>query len=175
MPPQTTQSGSGRWISQARCLFMAACSFEASPPSPSPFFILRLICFVNVFLPSPSLRADCDSYCKASKGKLKINMKKYCKKDYGECPLSEGGAVPKGCGAGASPRGVPKPTQPRLGPSHSPCWDVSSFGNGFARFGGGAVCHLGNWDEHTVDPGLGVVSARAGDSSFPSVFQCLLG
>ncbi|KFP05429.1 Netrin-1, partial [Calypte anna] len=26
--------------------------------------------------------ADCDSYCKASKGKLKINMKKYCKKDY---------------------------------------------------------------------------------------------
>lgn len=28
--------------------------------------------------------ADCDSYCKASKGKLKINMKKYCKKDYGE-------------------------------------------------------------------------------------------
>ncbi|EPQ15518.1 Netrin-1 [Myotis brandtii] len=26
---------------------------------------------------------DCDSYCKASKGKLKINMKKYCKKDYG--------------------------------------------------------------------------------------------
>lgn len=27
---------------------------------------------------------DCDSYCKASKGKLKINMKKYCKKDYGK-------------------------------------------------------------------------------------------
>ncbi|XP_028830196.1 netrin-1a isoform X2 [Denticeps clupeoides] len=26
--------------------------------------------------------SDCDSYCKASKGKLKINMKKYCKKDY---------------------------------------------------------------------------------------------
>ncbi|XP_069056420.1 netrin-1 isoform X3 [Pleurodeles waltl] len=26
--------------------------------------------------------ADCDSYCKASKGKLKINMKKYCRKDY---------------------------------------------------------------------------------------------
>ncbi|XP_019341267.1 PREDICTED: netrin-1 isoform X2 [Gavialis gangeticus] len=26
--------------------------------------------------------ADCESYCKASKGKLKINMKKYCKKDY---------------------------------------------------------------------------------------------
>ncbi|KAJ7316137.1 hypothetical protein JRQ81_002299 [Phrynocephalus forsythii] len=26
--------------------------------------------------------ADCDSYCKASKGKLKINMRKYCKKDY---------------------------------------------------------------------------------------------
>ncbi|CAK7317106.1 NTN1 [Vulpes lagopus] len=25
---------------------------------------------------------DCDSYCKASKGKLKINMKKYCRKDY---------------------------------------------------------------------------------------------
>ncbi|GLD65000.1 netrin-1a [Lates japonicus] len=26
--------------------------------------------------------SDCDSYCRASKGKLKINMKKYCKKDY---------------------------------------------------------------------------------------------
>ncbi|TWW59691.1 Netrin-1 Epididymis tissue protein Li 131P [Takifugu flavidus] len=26
---------------------------------------------------------NCDSYCKASKGRLKINMKKYCKKDYG--------------------------------------------------------------------------------------------
>ncbi|KAM4691175.1 netrin-1 [Rhinophrynus dorsalis] len=25
---------------------------------------------------------DCETYCKASKGKLKINMKKYCKKDY---------------------------------------------------------------------------------------------
>ncbi|XP_035255197.1 netrin-1-like isoform X2 [Anguilla anguilla] len=25
---------------------------------------------------------DCESYCKASKGKLKINMKRYCKKDY---------------------------------------------------------------------------------------------
>lgn len=35
-----------------------------------------------VFIPlSPS---DCDTYCKASKGKLKINMKKYCKKDYGK-------------------------------------------------------------------------------------------
>lgn len=33
---------------------------------------------------APSHFADCDSYCKASKGKLKINMKKYCKKDYGE-------------------------------------------------------------------------------------------
>lgn len=28
--------------------------------------------------------ADCDSYCKASKGKLKMNMKKYCRKDYGK-------------------------------------------------------------------------------------------
>uniref|UniRef100_A0A3P8UTC2 Netrin-1 n=1 Tax=Cynoglossus semilaevis TaxID=244447 RepID=A0A3P8UTC2_CYNSE len=27
-------------------------------------------------------QSDCDSYCKASKGKLKINMKKYCNKDY---------------------------------------------------------------------------------------------
>ncbi|XP_035492205.1 netrin-1a isoform X2 [Scophthalmus maximus] len=34
--------------------------------------------------PSSSVEepSDCDSYCKASKGKLKINMKKYCKKDY---------------------------------------------------------------------------------------------
>ncbi|XP_018617048.2 netrin-1a isoform X2 [Scleropages formosus] len=30
----------------------------------------------------PEEPSDCDSYCKASKGKLKINMKKYCKKDY---------------------------------------------------------------------------------------------
>lgn len=36
---------------------------------------------------SSSPSEDCDSYCKASKGKLKINMKKYCKKDYGK--LSE--------------------------------------------------------------------------------------
>lgn len=36
--------------------------------------------------PPPLSPADCDSYCKASKGKLKINMKKYCKKDYGELP-----------------------------------------------------------------------------------------
>uniref|UniRef100_A0A3B5KY68 NTR domain-containing protein n=1 Tax=Xiphophorus couchianus TaxID=32473 RepID=A0A3B5KY68_9TELE len=26
--------------------------------------------------------ADCESYCKPVKGNLKINMKKYCKKDY---------------------------------------------------------------------------------------------
>ncbi|XP_047212840.1 netrin-1-like isoform X2 [Girardinichthys multiradiatus] len=26
--------------------------------------------------------SDCDSYCKASKGKMKITMKKYCKKDF---------------------------------------------------------------------------------------------
>uniref|UniRef100_A0A8B9JF49 NTR domain-containing protein n=2 Tax=Astyanax mexicanus TaxID=7994 RepID=A0A8B9JF49_ASTMX len=26
--------------------------------------------------------ADCESYCKPPKGNLKINMKKYCKKDY---------------------------------------------------------------------------------------------
>ncbi|KAJ0032953.1 hypothetical protein NQD34_000060, partial [Periophthalmus magnuspinnatus] len=31
---------------------------------------------------SPEEASDCESYCKASKGKLKINMKKYCKKDY---------------------------------------------------------------------------------------------
>lgn len=33
--------------------------------------------FVPVF-------ADCESYCKPVKGNLKINMKKYCKKDYGK-------------------------------------------------------------------------------------------
>ncbi|TNN59087.1 Netrin-1 [Liparis tanakae] len=27
---------------------------------------------------------DCETHCKASKGKMKITMKKYCKKDYGE-------------------------------------------------------------------------------------------
>lgn len=33
---------------------------------------------------SPLSSPDCDSHCKASKGKMKITMKKYCKKDYGE-------------------------------------------------------------------------------------------
>lgn len=31
-----------------------------------------------------ALPPDCDSHCKASKGKMKITMKKYCKKDFGE-------------------------------------------------------------------------------------------
>lgn len=31
-----------------------------------------------------SSSADCDSYCKPAKGNYKINMKKYCKKDYGK-------------------------------------------------------------------------------------------
>lgn len=31
-----------------------------------------------------SSAADCDSYCKPAKGNYKINMKKYCKKDYGK-------------------------------------------------------------------------------------------
>lgn len=39
-------------------------------------------CDVTLKFPISSL-TDCDSYCKASKGRLKINMKKYCKKDYG--------------------------------------------------------------------------------------------
>lgn len=39
-------------------------------------------CDVKWKFPLSSL-TDCDSYCKASKGRLKINMKKYCKKDYG--------------------------------------------------------------------------------------------
>ncbi|XP_049491319.1 netrin-1 [Panthera uncia] len=61
---------------------------------------------------------DCDSYCKASKGKLKINMKKYCRKDYGECesPCLAGTAGPRdqpGVGLGCTwsrlhaGRGVP--------------------------------------------------------------------
>jgi len=29
---------------------------------------------------------DCESYCKPVKGNLKINMKKYCKKDFGKKP-----------------------------------------------------------------------------------------
>ncbi|KAL2297553.1 hypothetical protein Nmel_016095 [Mimus melanotis] len=40
------------------------------PPFPQRFLHFK----ANLFY--------CDSYCKASKGKLKINMKKYCKKDY---------------------------------------------------------------------------------------------
>lgn len=31
-----------------------------------------------------SSSTDCDSYCKPAKGNYKINMKKYCKKDYGK-------------------------------------------------------------------------------------------
>lgn len=41
---------------------------------------LNLDSFVSFHLFSP----DCESHCKASKGKMKITMKKYCKKDYGE-------------------------------------------------------------------------------------------
>lgn len=48
--------------------------------------------------PPPLSPADCDSYCKASKGKLKINMKKYCKKDYGELPLHIHPSPFPGCG-----------------------------------------------------------------------------
>lgn len=36
------------------------------------------------FFPSDLFSLDCESHCKASKGKMKITMKKYCKKDYGE-------------------------------------------------------------------------------------------
>lgn len=32
----------------------------------------------------PFYLLDCESHCKASKGKMKITMKKYCKKDFGE-------------------------------------------------------------------------------------------
>lgn len=74
---------------------------------PHLFFLMYLKCFIKVkkknffeqfnkthhclslFLLLPNIyffssSADCDSYCKASKGKLKINMKKYCNKDYGK-------------------------------------------------------------------------------------------
>lgn len=51
--------------------------------APSSLFILFIASLIGFCLCFP-LPADCDSYCKASKGKLKINMKKYCKKDYGE-------------------------------------------------------------------------------------------
>lgn len=53
---------------------------EVAPPLAGGLVSTSLIGFC-LCSPSP---ADCDSYCKASKGKLKINMKKYCKKDYGE-------------------------------------------------------------------------------------------
>ncbi|EMP23723.1 Netrin-1 [Chelonia mydas] len=64
-------------------------------PSPTPYHTtLTTALPLAVMLPSelgtlpaaatlrPPSSEDCDSYCKASKGKLKINMKKYCKKDY---------------------------------------------------------------------------------------------
>lgn len=54
-------------------------SREVAHSATSPFFS-GLMSFCSVSSP-----ADCDSYCKASKGKLKMNMKKYCRKDYGEC------------------------------------------------------------------------------------------
>ncbi|MEJ1273111.1 hypothetical protein NN561_003971 [Cricetulus griseus] len=56
----------------APCIMgLISCSVElASSPVAMPFLILRIHYL------------DCDSYCKASKGKLKMNMKKYCRKDY---------------------------------------------------------------------------------------------
>lgn len=57
-------------------------------PSPLP------LCFSS---------ADCDSYCKPAKGNYKINMKKYCKKDYGKGPL----LLP------SSIRGLQPPPRPR--------------------------------------------------------------
>lgn len=47
----------------------------------------RAVEFSAVWLKSAMLllvSADCESYCKPVKGNLKINMKKYCKKDYGK-------------------------------------------------------------------------------------------
>ena len=64
----------GLWVSAASGYL------GRQPPTPTASLFFALLSFVCA-LPSP---ADCDSYCKASKGKLKINMKKYCKKDYGE-------------------------------------------------------------------------------------------
>lgn len=37
-----------------------------------------------LFCPFYVLSIDCESHCKTSKGKMKITMKKYCKKDYGK-------------------------------------------------------------------------------------------
>lgn len=132
------------------------------PPSPSAFFVLRLICFVNVFLPSPSLRADCDSYCKASKGKLKINMKKYCKKDYGECPLSRDERRQRDAGQEHPRGGVPRATQ--LGACALLGMVLARFGEAAlgsdAWWSSDAVCPLGNRDEHTVHPALGLFCRR---------------
>lgn len=133
------------------------------PPSPSAFFIFRLICFVNVFLPSPSLRADCDSYCKASKGKLKINMKKYCKKDYGECPCARGGRC-RGDAGQEHPQGRPATARAGLWAGLGWLWPPLER----QRW---AAMPCVTWDEHTTDPDPGAVPASAGVSYFPSAFQ----
>lgn len=66
------------------CSFLK-CLFFDNVPSFSFFN-----CFVFFVPPTPFPPiVDCESYCKASKGKLKINMKKYCKKDYGEWKKSD--------------------------------------------------------------------------------------
>lgn len=39
---------------------------------------------ISFFFPFYLLSIDCESHCKTSKGKMKITMKKYCKKDYGK-------------------------------------------------------------------------------------------
>uniref|UniRef100_A0A3B3ZP07 Netrin-1 n=1 Tax=Periophthalmus magnuspinnatus TaxID=409849 RepID=A0A3B3ZP07_9GOBI len=51
--------------------------------SRSPLWSTLHLCIIllYVYVPLSSL-TDCESYCKPVKGNLKINMKKYCKKDY---------------------------------------------------------------------------------------------
>lgn len=77
------------------------------PPQPLPPWWDRTSCAVLHCTPSPLplcfSSADCDSYCKPAKGNYKINMKKYCKKDYGKGPL----LLP------SSIRGLQPPPRPR--------------------------------------------------------------
>ncbi|EMP40715.1 Netrin-3 [Chelonia mydas] len=61
------------WLDVVRCYAIAS-----SPSAICPSLVLLSDTYCCEF----SCTENCDSYCKPAKGNYKINMKKYCKKDY---------------------------------------------------------------------------------------------
>lgn len=59
------------------------CLEKAQSVSDFKPFLLFIIPHL-IFALHPCSSTDCESHCKASKGKMKVTMKKYCKKDFGE-------------------------------------------------------------------------------------------